>query len=103
MGLSVSLKAHLAIKLRSPKGTSIAWFNSTVLIANDTICSNAIYLNHQSTGCRPCRNVYFLASGLQQGFRLLGLVFSPRFLTSLCPLDRYLIILQSPDGLSSCQ
>ena len=50
------------------KETFKAWWNSTVLIANDTTCSNAIYVYPQSTGSTQYRNVYFLPSGPPTGF-----------------------------------
>lgn len=50
------------------KETFKAWWNSTVLIANQTTCSNAIYVYPQSTGSTQYRNVYFLPSGAPTGF-----------------------------------
>jgi Asp-tRNA(Asn)/Glu-tRNA(Gln) amidotransferase A subunit family amidase len=46
----------------------MAWFNSTVLTANETTCSNAIYLYAQSTGTTTYRNQYFLLGGPPFGF-----------------------------------
>ena len=50
------------------KDTFMAWFNSTVLIADDTTCSNAVYFYAQSTGATQYRNQYFLPSGPPTGF-----------------------------------
>jgi Asp-tRNA(Asn)/Glu-tRNA(Gln) amidotransferase A subunit family amidase len=50
------------------KETFMAWLNSTVLIADDTTCSNAVYFYAQSTGETSYRNQYFLPSGPPTGF-----------------------------------
>jgi len=46
----------------------MAWLNSTVLVADDTTCSNAVYFYAQSTGATQYRNQYFLPSGAPTGF-----------------------------------
>ena len=50
------------------KETFMAWLNSTVLVADDTTCSNAVYFYAQSTGATQYRNQYFLPSGAPTGF-----------------------------------
>jgi Asp-tRNA(Asn)/Glu-tRNA(Gln) amidotransferase A subunit family amidase len=50
------------------KETFKAWFNSTILIPDNTTCSNAIYVYPQSTGAVSYRNQYFLPSGAPTGF-----------------------------------